>query len=189
VRLPDWGLLSGNYGKAGDIVVEPDAVRVSEGGQAGQGAVLAFDVEERRATVGEVMHLSLDVDPRGERINGAMVQLDFDPALIEILDVSLGSDLPFVLQAPSIDKEQGSVSLAAGLLGEGRTDRITVATLSIRLKAETSGTAIRPADLLMHTDVSGSGGSILTEAGRITLRTKDPQTPGHILWLPFVSVQ
>jgi hypothetical protein len=79
--------------------------------------------------------------------------------------------------------------LAAGLLGKGRTDRFTVATLSVRLKAETGGTAISPIDLSLHTDISGPSGSVLTEAGRVMLRTKDPQMPGNTLWLPFILVQ
>jgi len=82
VLLPDFGLLSGNFGKEGDIVISATTNLPSGLLQASSGgALLAFNVEEMAVAVDEVVTLTLEIDPCGQPVNGGMIHLSFDPAL------------------------------------------------------------------------------------------------------------
>jgi hypothetical protein len=187
VLLPDFGLLSGNFGKEGDIVITPTTSLRSGLRQAsGGGALMAFNVEEMEVTVGEVVNLTLDVDPRGQSVNGGMVHLRFDPDVVEVVDVALTGRLPLVLEEPLMDNEQGVVHFAAGTLGQTITERFPIATLSLRVKADTTGTTITPIDAVPQTDVSGPAGSVLAEARGVTLRTEAQGGTEHTVYLPIV---
>jgi hypothetical protein len=187
VLLPDFGLLSGNFGNEGDIVVTPTAsLRSGLRQTSGGGALMAFNVEEMEVTVGEVVNLTLDVDPRGQSVNGGMVHLRFDPALVEVVDVALTERLPLVLEEPLVDNEQGVVRFAAGILGQTITERFSIATLSLKVKADTTSTTITPVDAVPQTDVSGPAGSVLAETRGVTLRTETQGGTEHTVYLPIV---
>ena len=188
VWLPDFGLLAGNFGKAGDIVVTPTVtsqavLRPADGG----GPWLLFNAEEVQVAVGEVVTLSLDLDPEDRPTNGVMAQLRFDPDLVEVMDVTLTDRLPLVLMEPVVDDEQGTVRFAAGVLGRTLTERFTVARLTVRVKAATTGTAIALVDLPTATDVSGPEGRIQVRWKGVTLRTEARASPEHLLYLPLVT--
>jgi hypothetical protein len=133
--------------------------------------------------VGDVVSLTLEIDPQGQPVNGAMVHLSFNPALIEVVEVNLTDYLPLVLEGPVIDNQQGEVRFAAGILGQTISEPFTVATLSVKVKGETTGTTITPVDLFTTTDVSGPPGSVLAEAQGITLRTTSGE---NSLYLPVI---
>lgn len=100
-----------------------------------------------------------------------MVHLDFDPTLLEIVDVTLTDKLPIVLESPVIDNTQGEVRFATGLLGKTITEPFTAATITLSVKQDTGGATLMPIDLFGTTDVSGPPGSVLSEAQGVTLRT------------------
>jgi hypothetical protein len=172
VLLPDFGLLSGNFGLEGDRIITAIAGLTRTSIQAsGDGATLAFDVEELMVNLGDTVSVTVEVDPQGEPVNGVMAHLSFDPDLIEVLDVTLTDQLPIILEGPAIDNQQGAVRFAAGILGQTITEPFTAATLSLKVKGDTFGTTITPIDLFVTTDVSGPPGSVLAEVQGITLRT------------------
>jgi hypothetical protein len=133
--------------------------------------------------VGEVVSLTVEIDPLGEPVNGVMVHLSFDPTLIEVLEATLTDQLPVVLEGPVIDNQQGAVRFAVGILGQTITEPFTAATLSLKVKGDTTGTTITPIDLFATTDVSGPPGSVLAEAQGITLRTVEG---GNSVYLPVI---
>jgi hypothetical protein len=182
VLLPDFGLLSGNFGLEGDQVITPIA-GLSSIKASSDGAILAFDVEDLMVDMGEVASVTVEVDPQGEPVNGVMVHLSFDPALIEVLEVTLTDQLPVVLEGPAIDNQQGDVRFAVGILDQTITEPFTAATLSLKVKGDTTGTTITPIDLFATTDVSGPPGSVLAEAQGITLRTVEG---GNSVYLPVI---
>ena len=147
---------------------------------------MTFNVEEMEVTVGEIVNLTLDVDPRGQPVNGGMVHLRFDPDVVEVMDVALTERLPFVLEEPLVDNEQGVVRFAAGVLGQTITEKFPIATLSLKVKADTTGTTITPADAVPPTDVSGPAGSVLAETRGVTLRTETQGGVEHTVYLPII---
>ncbi len=187
VLLPDFGLLSGNFGLESDVTVTP-TVGLGSGSlrASGDGALMAFDAEEMAVAVNEVATVTLDVDPRGQPVNGAMVHLSFDPSLVEVVAVTLTDRLPLVLTEPLIDNQQGVVRFASGILGQTITEKFSVATLSLRVKTVTTGTAIIPVDVFTTTDVSGPEGSVLAEARGITLRVTTQGPTATTIFLPVV---
>lgn len=183
VQLADFGLLSGNFGKEGDIIVSADTVALPQSfGMNDSQALIAFDVEEQIVAVDEIVTLDLYVEPRGQYVNGAMLNLTFDPASIEILDVTLKGKLPLVLMPPSVDNARGEVSFAAGIIGQTITERFSVATISLRVKSLASSTAITPVNAFPATAVSGAQGNIPTEITGITLKTATEET----IFLPVI---
>jgi hypothetical protein len=184
VLLPDFGLLSGNFGLEGDRVITPIAGLSRTSIQASSGrATLAFNVEDLMVDAGDVVSVTVEIDPQGESVNGVMAHLSFDPDLIEVLDVILTDQLPIILESPVIDNQQRAVRFAAGLLGQTITEPFTAATLSLKVKGDTLGTTITPIDLFTTTDVSGPPGSVLAEAQGITLRTLEG---GNSVYLPVI---
>jgi hypothetical protein len=176
VLLPDFGLLSGNFGKEGDIVITP-TISLPPGwlqASSSSGALMAFSAEEMTVAVDEVVTLTLDIDPRGELVNGAMVHLSFDPDLVEVVEVTLTDHLSLVLAEPLVDHQQGVVRFGAGVLGQTLSEKFSIATLSLKVKAATPGTTITLADVFPATDVSGPEGSVLAEARGVTLTTEGP---------------
>jgi hypothetical protein len=182
VSMLDFGLLSGNFNRSGDVIVTTADSPASSIHQAStSGAVLAFNAQELLVEVGEVVTVTLDVDPRGEEVNGGMVHLSFDPALVEVVAISLTNHLPLILEDPLVDNPQGAVRFAAGLLGQTITDRFTIATLSLKLKAASFGARMTPVvDTFPPTDISGPPGTVLAETSNLTLKTE------HVNFLPIV---
>jgi hypothetical protein len=173
VLLPDFGLLSGNFGQEGDIVITPTTSLASGWLQTSSGgALMAFRAEEMTVAVDEVVTLTLDIDPRGELVNGGMVHLRFDPTLVEVVEVALTDHLPLVLAEPLVDNQQGVVRFGAGVLGHTLSEQFSIATLSLKVKQATPGTTITLADVFPATDVSGPEGSVLAEARGVTLTTE-----------------
>jgi hypothetical protein len=186
VMLSDLGLLAGNFGKEGDIAITAmDSLPATSEMRNGS-ALIAFNAEEMVIAVEEIVTLTLDVDPRGEFINGAMVHLSFDPASVEVLGVTLTDQLPLILEDPVVDNQQGVVRFGIGLLGQTVTDRLTLATLSLKVKATTPETAITFSQGFPATSVSGPGGRVLDQAKGITLRTEAQEPTESIVDQPLV---
>jgi hypothetical protein len=184
ITLPDFGLLSGNFNRQGDVVVTATAgLSLTSPLENGDQALLAFNVEELQVQPGEVVTLSIEIDPRSASVNGSMVHLRFDPALVEVVNLSLTDSLPLTLVRPRFGNQAGVLRFGRGLLGQTLNDKFTLATLAVRLKAATPGTTITwvkasttqvivvPVDAFPVTDVSGPSGSVLAEVRGVTLKT------------------
>ncbi len=191
VLLSDLGLLAGNFNKEGGIVVKatspPLLASPQIASQTGAGnARIVFSTAEVMTAVDKVVTLRLDIDPRGEPVNGGMIHLSFDPTLVEIVDVTLTDHLPLVLDEPSVNNQQGVVRFGAVVLGQTITTRFSIATLSLKVKAATSGTHIAFADDFPATNISGPWGGISSETRGVTLRTQ-VQEYKRIIYLSLIT--
>jgi len=191
VSLSDFSLLAGNYGLEGDVIVPATPALPDASLQAsGSGALIAFNAEEMTVAVGEVVTLMLDVDPRDEPVNSVMAHLNFDPAIVEVVDVALTGALPVSLDVdgPLVDNLQGVVRFGAGALVQTLTEKFSVATLSLRVKSATAGTTIIFSDAFPPTDVMGpEAKSVLAEAKGITLKTETQEQTEYFFYLPIVG--
>ena len=106
--------------------------------------------------------------------------------MVEVVNVTLTDHLPFVLEEPSVDNQQGVVRFGAGVLGQTITAKFPIATLSLKVKATTSGTNLTPVDVFLATDVSGPEGSVLAETRGITLRTETQEGAEYPIYLPII---
>ncbi|MEW5956201.1 MAG: choice-of-anchor Q domain-containing protein [Chloroflexota bacterium] len=187
VLLPDFGLLSGNFGREGDVIITPTIALLSEVLQpSDSGALLTFNAEEMAVAVNEVVTLMVEIDPNGQPVNSGMVHLRFDPALVEVVDVTFTDHLPLVLAGPSVDNQQGEVLFAAGILGQTLTEKFPIAALSLKVKDVTAGTPITPIDVFTTTDVSGPQGSVLVTVKGITLKAEAPEQSENTIYLPVI---
>ena len=132
VTMADFGLLSGNYGRQGDVPAQLGGLPTDPGGQA----LLAIEPAQLSVEQGQLVSVAVVLDPRGALASGAMVRLRYDPASVEVVSVQLGQRLSTVLQQPLVDNRLGDLRLGAGLLAQTIGEKITVATLSLRLKSE-----------------------------------------------------
>jgi len=189
VALADFGLLAGNFNRQGDILVTATPFAPAALQQArDQRALLAFNVEELAVKAGQIVTVAVEIDPRGEAVNGGMVHLRFDPALVEVVAVQPSGQLPAVLEEPLVDNQRGVVRFGAGLLGQTRTSRFAILTLRLRVKAATSGTTITPeVDSFPASDVSGPEGSVLGEAHALRLKPIASGQAKYMLFLPIVA--
>jgi hypothetical protein len=188
VTLIDFGLLSGNFNKQGDIlnIAVPNPPPGLLQARTGQ-ALLAFNVEDLVAEVNQVVSITAEVEPRGEQVNGAMVHLGFDPALLEIVAVQLAEALPISLVEPEIDNQQGRVQFGAGILGQTLNRKFPVATLFVRAKIASPGATITPlVDIFPPTEVSGPTGSVLGETRGVRLKATASGSTEPPLFLPII---
>jgi hypothetical protein len=164
---------------ASELHVTKDEVSVSNNGNAS----ITFNPEHLAIDVGEIVTVTVDVDPSGEQVNGAMIHLSYNPSLLEITNAIPTNRLTTVLEPLLIDNSQGTVRYSAGVLGHTIVEEFSILTLSLRLKETTTGTTINLVDTFPGTDISGPEGSVLGEMGDITLET---QNNGHKIFLPVL---
>ncbi|MCB0171328.1 MAG: DUF11 domain-containing protein [Anaerolineae bacterium] len=189
VSMNDFGLLSGNFNKQGDIIITPTPpASLTSREAAASNASLTFSPPDKTVTINEVVTVTINIDPGTTAVNGAMAHLIFDPDLIEIVDVALTDKMPLVLEIPVIDNQKGIVRFAVGILGQTITERFSIATLSLKVKAATPSTLITPINIFPATELTGVEGSLVAEAKGVTLKT---DTEDHIntYYLPFLMRQ
>ena len=181
VTQADFGLLSGNFGKTGDVPV-PD---LRTGRRQDQAVTVAFAETELTAEIDEAVVLTIGLVPNGTPVNGDTLHLYYDPALVEVLDVTPSRQLPITLAKPFIDHQAGIVRLSEGILGQTIGEPFTVATMTIRLKSATEGTTIAFTTDFPATTVSGPEGLLSTDVTNIRLKTAMKQAE-NLLYLPAV---
>ncbi|OGY99524.1 MAG: hypothetical protein A2945_01550 [Candidatus Liptonbacteria bacterium RIFCSPLOWO2_01_FULL_52_25] len=87
-------------------------------GADAQAAVLYFTPESASFQPGETAVLDLRIDPEGECINAAEINIGFPKDLLEAIDVSRGqSILTLWVEPPAIKQEFGLISFTGGVPG------------------------------------------------------------------------
>jgi hypothetical protein len=171
VNLLDFSVLSTNFAQVGD-----------EPGETSQtaGALLARNnsASPRPAdltvnapavvTLGdepELFQITVAVEVGTQSVDGAAAYLSFDPEVLQVVDVQLGTELnePLGPDGPTWDNTDGVISIAAGKLEgpfpDSTFELATVTLKALRPAASTSLTLIR--DVNWWSDVTFNGGSIL----------------------------
>ncbi|MEM7032108.1 MAG: hypothetical protein AAF629_21330, partial [Chloroflexota bacterium] len=191
IRLPDFGLLASNFELMGDLLVTATTTLPTDAGlrpasvsnQHQADARLLFEPIERQVAAGETTTILLTVVPGNASVNGAMVEMAFNPTLLEIEQVELSDQLPFVLRPVNIDQEVGLLRFAVGVLGETLNEKFTLATLRVKLKQDTIGTQLTLNNPFSITDLSGPTGSVLGDVSQLRLYSTD----GQKLFLPIIQ--
>ncbi|MEM7539609.1 MAG: hypothetical protein AAF639_46060, partial [Chloroflexota bacterium] len=183
VDIKDLGLLLGNFLMQWPLIVvsaahvDIDPHRVDSGATA----QLGFDHDTVYAKAGEVVTLTLYVDPNQSAVNGVTASLDYDPNALEIVDVMLTEHMPLEM-AKEIDHANGRIVLSGGIFNQTHYERFAFATVQVRMLTDITNTTITPVvDEFPQTDVVGPTGSVLERVNDVTLTTSTS------LYLPIVT--
>lgn len=86
-------------------------------------SVLSFDPAETQIRSGERISLSVVVETGGNRVSGAELSVQYDPARLKLERIVPSPAFALSLQAPVIDNKQGTGSIALGVPLEQPTVR------------------------------------------------------------------
>ncbi|MEM7029579.1 MAG: FG-GAP-like repeat-containing protein [Chloroflexota bacterium] len=175
----DLSLLLPNFGQVGDDIslftLQSNRFVQAKGRSAfAQNAAIGFNTTSLTIDINETVTTTIDVKPNGESINLVSVNLSFDPALVEVTNVALTDQLPFVISAPEIDQNNGVISFTVGKLVNFLTEDFSVATLTLKGNAVTTGTDLT---FLGTTEVNGLGGMVLGSRASLTVVVEGTETP------------
>jgi parallel beta-helix repeat protein len=123
---------------------------------------IALEPPAKTAHVGERFELTIAIHSGGQPVDGAEAHLNFDPTVLQVVDLARGTALPQVMQ-DAYDNHAGTIDYSAGLLaGTPPSGSFTLATVTFRALAETEGTVIPFITTAPRkTDVAYQGRSVL----------------------------
>ena len=129
-------------------------------------AIFLLEMEDDTARVGEEFVVSVLVDTGGQKVDMVQVNLNFDPGILEVIEIQPGDVLTVMLQS-EFDNGTGMIDYAAGLLGETVGGKIEV--MKIKLKAVKQMTVGIPLSfnfgLPRETSIYSQGQSVLKKDG------------------------
>jgi len=161
----DFGLLSGNFNTRGDITYDVGNPPLLPIELVAATMVLQVPNVVDKA-VGETFEVIVLVDTKTSEVNGATAHILFDPASLEIVDVTLLAEemLPQTLEVGTVNNNVGTVSFSKGRLNSTVSDeRFELARLTMRLKEETDAASLAFSDAFPATNVTGKEGTVLAE--------------------------
>ncbi|MBK8027731.1 MAG: hypothetical protein IPK19_41710 [Chloroflexi bacterium] len=124
----------------------------------GTGAIVSLAPASTTTMVDGVFDVAIWVKAGALPVNTAAGYLDFDPALLQVEQITGGGTLTTVL-ANSFNNVSGQVNYAAGLFGSTATGDFVLATVRFRAEAPTLQTAITFNHVIpRQTDVFTEGG-------------------------------
>ncbi len=95
-------------------------------------ATFILKMADETAQVGEEFTVNVLVDTGDQEVDMVQVNLNFDPGILEVIEILPGDVLTVMLQS-EFDNGNGTIDYAAGLLGETVGGKIDV--MQIKLKA------------------------------------------------------
>lgn len=186
VDLPDFGILSGNFNKTGDVSITALALPNSLEVQDNNSIILDFDPAHKEVGVGENATVLLKVTPCcNEQINGVEFTLSYSPTLIYVNDV-MTATLPHII-SKTVDNQQGKVYFSTLMtLGEVFTETTSVAQLSFKVVTDTAGAVITPANF-----IAVDSGGLITRATKVqgftvTAQNKGTCGAGYCYYFPII---
>lgn len=170
ITLPDFSLLASNFGQAGDADPESSSLRIAP---LSSGTVdMTLNPAVNNVAIGQEFDVTVRVEAGTQLVDGAAAYLTFDPALLEVVSRTAGTNLPTVL-ANSHNNTTGRVSFAAGALEDFPTATFDLVTVRFRALAVTASTGINyVTDNPLHeSGVTYAGESVLnaTESAGVTI--------------------
>ncbi|TAL50333.1 hypothetical protein EPN81_02985, partial [Patescibacteria group bacterium] len=103
-------------------------------------AELTLSPTNTSVATGDTFSLSVLVDPNGESLDTARVELDWDASKLEVLSFDLGSLFPYLSPSNEIDNTNGDLSYGAYKFGTPVTSSGTFATVTFHALASGSTT-------------------------------------------------
>jgi hypothetical protein len=116
------------------------AVSVPSSALAAGLATLSLSPTNTVVETGDRFSLSVLVDPHGESLDTARVELDWDAAKLEVLSFDLGSQFPYLSPSNEIDNTNGDLSYGAYKYGPAVTSLGTLGTVTFHALAAGSTT-------------------------------------------------
>ena len=129
-------------------------------------AVFILKMADETAQVGEEFVVNVLVDTGDQEVDMVQVNLNYDPGILEVVEILPGDVLTVMLQS-EFDNGKGTIDYAAGLLGETVGGKIDV--MQIKLKAMKQMTVGIPLSfhfgLPRETSIYSQGQAVLQEDG------------------------
>jgi hypothetical protein len=110
----------------------------------------------QKVALNTAFDVTIQVQAGTQDVNSVGVHLDFNPTYLQVQSITTGATLPFV-PTNTFDNLYGTLEYEAGLLGGSTTGTFTLATVSFKLVAATSGTNITFGSLNDFTEVYYTG--------------------------------
>ena len=183
VGLIDFSLLAANFGRMGDI----DPRAPGDAYAVAPAVVLSLAPETATVAVGEHVRVAILVDARDQAIDGAAAYLDFDPAILRVVEIREGEALPIVLQK-RFDNQAGQADVVAGILGSPAAGLLQLAEVTFEAVGEAAATWI---DFHLaaprQSEATFAGLSVLGQAEGISIRCGQVQLIAPRLYLPLLA--
>ena len=176
INLLDFSLLATNFGKAGLASATPALTTASSS------QVIAQVV--RDLTVGETFTLDLAVNAPTTGIDGAAAYLNFDPTLLDVVNIAVDPTLDLTLQQ-EVNTTSGQVALVRGTLRSPLpTGRVKLATITFRARMQAAAAISLVDDGALRQSAVTASGRVLTLAEAPWQLTAG--SAGHSVYLPLV---
>ena len=129
-------------------------------------ATFILKMADDTAQVGEEFIVNVLVDTGDQEVDMVQVNLNFDPGILEVIEILPGDVLTVMLQS-EFDNGKGTIDYAAGLLGETVGGKIEVMQIKlIAMKQMTVGIPLSfNFGLPRETSIYSQGQSVLQEDG------------------------
>ncbi len=138
-----------------------------------QGLTVALEMGRTGLPLGSQVTATIRIGGDQRPIDGAAVYLDFDPAVLQVTQVTPGDQLPTVIQS-RWDNENGRLDFAAGILGGSTQSPVTLATVVFEAVGLSQASPIRFSDQVpRRTAVTFQGADILEQTRGITVTVVD----------------
>ncbi len=185
IRGADFSLLASNYNRMGPVACQTLEGEGSDGStatsdQPSSTVNLVFDPSSQIVDVGEMFSLSLTVDAASQPLNNVELYLDFDPAVLQVVDANgnptsaIEPDLSTLetLLYSSVDNTGGHIRYDAGRLGGTPPQgRFQVAVARFVRIAPDPFTTVR---YVAPTDVFFDGSSVIGALGSAPVASTCP---------------
>lgn len=182
VTLLDFSILRTNYG-AGDASSGQSAMSSQD---ADLTANLLIDLYVAALRPGDRFIADLVVDARSGGVDGAAAYLTYDPAIVQVVDVTPGAQFSHLIQS-EFDNQTGRLAFAAGTLGAPIVGRFTLARVGLAAMAPGSSALTFQHTMPAHSDITANGSSVLAAAvdGQVTVSA--PSALPATIYLPVVT--
>lgn len=179
-KLPGWLALAGLAALL-ITTLAPAPLRAMVSAPAGT-VVLHFDPPQTTVVAGQEFQVALLVEAGSQPVDAVDAFLSFDPALLQVLELTPGSALPTVL-AGSFDNATGRIGFSAGkqLGGPDPSGTFVLVTISLRTNSTAAPGSTALAFVfeppVRNTDVFYRGQSVLGSAQNGSIVIQPDGTP------------
>jgi parallel beta-helix repeat protein len=140
VTILDFSLLAANFGQCG--ASNPSMMVSSLLSVSGGSVVMGVVPSTSQVNVGETFEIVIEVQAGEQQVDSASAYLDFDPTLLEVVNMTSGDHLNLTLEN-SFDNGAGTIDFAAGkLTSPFPSGDFELVTISLRAKAATARTPL-----------------------------------------------
>ncbi len=174
ITLLDFSLLATNFGRSGSVV--SSGVTATNDTQSPEKyASLVIEPDSVRVLPGNTFKVSVMVDSGSYEVDSAQANINFDPALIQVVSMT-GNTTAFPMTLDNkYDNTLGTLDYAAGALSNFPSGKIQLVEIVFRALSSEATTALTFNNIgLRKSDVASKGSSVLasTESATVLIGSK-----------------